>query len=264
MDGEAAYTLGEVRRLAGLPESFIATLVELGVLEPLDGQRFSHQDLVVLRTARALRDAEVPARKVVQALRNVKAGLASTHLASVRLRARGGAIEASAGPRRFDALSGQMLLPFDDAAAGAGVQALGRPAAAVAQALAAALAAEAHDDAAAEAAYRRALEQDAACALAYVNLGALLSEAGRHEEALSLYDQALVWCEASPLVHYNRAIALEDTGQPRQAAAAYERALQLDARLADAHYNLGLLLERLGDAQGSLRHFSAYRRLAPP
>lgn len=263
MDTEAAYTLGEVRRLAGLPESFIATLVELGVLEPRDGPRFSHQDLVVLRTARALRDAEVPARKVVQALRNVKAGLASTHLASVRLRARGGAVEASAGPRRFDALSGQMLLPFDEAGPGWGVQALARPAAA-AQALAEALAAEAHDDAAAEAAYRRALAQDAACALAYVNLGALLSEAGRHKEALSLYDQALVWCEASPLVHYNRAIALEDTGQPRQAAAAYERALQLDARLADAHYNLGMLLERLGDAQGSLRHFSAYRRLALP
>lgn len=263
MDADTAYSLGQVKRLAGLPESFIATLVEMGVVEPHEGLRFSHQDLVVLRTAKALRDAAVPARKVIQALRNVKAGLASTHLASVRLRARGGAVEASAGPRRFDALSGQMLLPFEDSAPGSGVHALAAPAAAAAW-VAKALRAEASDDAAAEDAYRQALQADAACALAYVNLGALLSEAGRHDEALSLYDQALVWCEASPLVHYNRAIALEDSGQPRQAAAAYERALQLDATLADAHYNLGVLLERLGDAQGSLRHFAAYRRAALP
>lgn len=263
MATDSAYSLAQVRRLAGLPESFVATLVELGVIEPREGPRFSHQDLVVLRTAKALRDADVPARKIIVALRNVKDGLACTHLASVRLRAHAGAVEASAGPRRFDALSGQMLLPFEDAAPGSGVHRLA-PAVEAASWVGRALRREAGDHAGAEADYRRALQLDAACALAYVNLGALLSEAGRHDEALSLYDQALVWCEASPLVHFNRAIALEDTHQPRQAAAAYERALQLDATLADAHYNLGVLLDHLGDARGSLRHFSAYRRFASP
>lgn len=264
MAAHAAYSLAQVRRLAGLPEGFIATLVELGIVEPHDGLRFSHQDLVVLRTARALRDAAVPTRKIVQALRNVKAGLASAHLASVRLRAHAGAVEASAGPRRFDAVSGQLLLPFDDdLTGGSRVHALS-PADEAAAWVGRAVRLEAGDPAAAEAAYRRALALDAACALAYVNLGALLSDAGRHGEALALYDQALVWCDASALVHFNRGVALEDNGQPRQAARAYERALQLDPSLADAHYNLGVLLEHLGDAQGSLRHLSAYRRFALP
>lgn len=259
MVADAAYSLGQVGRLAELPESFIATLVELGVLEPQQGLRFSHQDLVVLRAAKALRDARVPARKVIQALRNVKADLAPAHLASVRLRAQAGGVEASIGPRRYDALTGQMLLPLDEAPPD--VRSIAPTDEAVACARQA-LALEASDGAAAETAYRRALWLDAGCALAYVNLGALLCETGRSEEAVSLYDQALVWCEGIPLVHFNRAIALEDMQQPEQAVAAYERALQLDATLADAHYNLAVLLERLGDAQGSLRHLNAYRRAA--
>jgi len=246
MDG--GYTLAQVRRLAVLPRGFIATLVDLGLLQPREGLRFSHQDLVVLRTARRLRDAGVPPRRIVQALRNVQAQLDSAHLASVRLRANGGAVEVSAGPRRFDALSGQQLLPLDDEADGT------RPW------LLRALQAGSGD--AAEAALREALRRDPACEPAYVNLGALLSEAGRHEEALVLGELALLRCGGSPLVHFNRAIALEDAQRPDEAVAAYECALRLDPGLADAHYNLGLLLQSQGRTQAALRHFSAYRRFS--
>jgi tetratricopeptide (TPR) repeat protein len=316
MAAAAAYTLSQVRRLTVLPRGFIATLVELGIVEPDEGLRFSHQDLVVLRTAKMLRDADVPARRIIQALRNVKAHLASegeresgvpemalqavpieaqstavagatasicndewgglgrqgghagfpptlsTHLASVRLRANGGAVEASAGPRRFDAVSGQLLLPLEDNEPG-GLHAFAAAAEATAR-LAQAVQDDARDTAAAEAGYREALRLDAACCPAYVNLGALLSEQGRHGEALALYDDAMHWCEAHPLLHFNRAIALEDLHQPEAAVAAYQRCLQLDPALADAHFNLGVLLERLGDPQGALRHFSAFRRFAIP
>ena len=43
---------------------------------------------------------------------------------------------------------------------------------------------------------------------------------------------------------------------------ALKEALEYDPDMADAHYNIGRLLEKQGDAQGALRHFSAYRRLA--
>jgi DNA ligase D-like protein (predicted 3'-phosphoesterase) len=122
--GRVAYSLSQVRRLAPLSRGFLATLVELGLVEPREGLRFSHQDLVVLRMVKSLRDAAVPPRQIVQALRNVKASLAPAHLASVRLRAHAGVVEASAGPRRFDALSGQLLLPLEDAAAGSEVRPL--------------------------------------------------------------------------------------------------------------------------------------------
>jgi hypothetical protein len=37
---------------------------------------------------------------------------------------------------------------------------------------------------------------------------------------------------------------------------------EADPALLDAHYNAGCLLEKMGDGQGALRHFSAYRRMS--
>jgi Flp pilus assembly protein TadD len=260
MAPEAPYPLRQALRLTGLSKRFVDSLVDQGIVAPRDGQKLSHQDIVVLRTAKALRDAGVPPRKVVQALARVKTTLAPGPLSGVRLRAHAGGVEARTADRqRLDAHSGQALLPFDDDDAPAAVRAAG-PAQDAAHWLREAVALEASDSAAAERAYRRAIALNPCCAPAYINLGALLCEAKRCEEAVALYEAALDHCEPTALVHFNRATALEDLGRPHQAVAAYERALSLDPGLADAHYNLGVLLERLGDHQGSLRHLNAYRR----
>lgn len=259
MKADAPYPLRQALRLTGLTQRFLGSLVEEGVISPRDGQHFTHQDVVVGRTAKALRDAGVPARKVVQALRNVQASLAPGTLSGVRLRAHAGAVEVRTADRqRIDAHTGQALLPFDDEPAAA-VQALAHEADA-AYWLGQAQRLEASNSAAAEAAYRRAITLNPCCSPAYVNLGALLCETQRCEEAVALFEAALNHCEPTPLIHFNRATALEDVGRPHQAVAAYERALALDPGLADAHYNLGVLLDRLGDHPGALRHLNAYRR----
>jgi tetratricopeptide (TPR) repeat protein len=256
---DAPYPLRQALRLTGLSRRFLDSLVTQGLLGSADGPRFSHQDVVVGRTAKALRDAGVPPRKVLQALRHVKDSLADGPLSGVRLRPQGGAVELHTAEQRLDAHTGQALLPFDDDAGTVGVQLLAAERDA-AYWLQEAIRLEASDSAAAEAAYRRVLAQDICCAAAYINLGALLCEARRCEEAVALYEQALDTCEPTALVHFNRATALEDVGRPHQAVAAYERALALEPGLADAHYNLSVLLERLGDRSGALRHMSAYRR----
>lgn len=261
MAADAPYPLRQALRLTGLSRRFLDSLVEQGLVGSQDGQRFSHQDVVVGRTAKALRDAGVPPRKVLQALRHVRDSLASGPLSGVRLRPHGGAVELHTGEQRLDAHTGQALLPFDDEPDAAGVQPLPpAPERDATDWLREAMRLEASDNAAAEAAYRRVLAMDVCCAAAYINLGALLCEARRCEEAVALYEQALDRCEPTALVHFNRATALEDVGRPHQAVAAYERALALDPGLADAHYNLSVLLERLGDQAGALRHMSAYRR----
>lgn len=263
MGPQAPYPLQQALRLTGLTKTFLLALAEQGVIRPREGQCFTHQDVVVLRTAKALRDAGMSPRKVIQALRRMQGEQAPQPLSGVRLRAHAGAIEARTRDRqRIDARTGQALLAFDDEPEAGGVQLLA-PAVDAGQRLHQALLLEASDSAAAEAAYRQALAQDAGCAAAYVNLGALLCESRRFAEAVALYDQALEFCGATALVHFNRATALEEVNQPWQAVFAYKRALELQPALADAHYNLGLLLERLGDRQGSLRHLSAYRRERP-
>lgn len=274
---DSGYSLRQAEKLVGLSRRFIQALVEADILRPSpaspDDWRFSLRDMVVLRTAKALRGARIPHRKVVQALRNVQASLGEEdHLASIRLRASGRAIEASDQGLRRDALSGQLLLPLEDPASSAPSAAPleAQPAAARADSSTAwrrfqqALHLEASDAEAAEAAYRQAIALDPCLDVAYVNLGALLCESHRCTEAVTLYDGALAHCGDTPLIHFNRGTALEDIGRLQQAVQAYERALVLDPGLADAHYNLGVLMERLGQTQASLRHLSAYRRLHPP
>ncbi|MDN8617994.1 hypothetical protein [Variovorax ginsengisoli] len=41
-----------------------------------------------------------------------------------------------------------------------------------------------------------------------------------------------------------------------------ETDVQLDPNLADAHFNAGRLHDELGNSQGAIRHYSAYRRLS--
>ncbi|RZL35105.1 MAG: tetratricopeptide repeat protein [Rubrivivax sp.] len=263
MAADAPYPLRQALRLTGLSRRFLDSLVEHRLLGSPDGQRFGHQDVVVGRTAKALRDAGVPPRKVLQALRHVKDSLADGPLSGVRLRPQAGGVELHTADQRLDAHTGQALLPFEeDVSASAGVKPLAEPEPErdAGDWLREAMRLEASDSAAAEAAYRRVLAMDACCAPAYINLGALLCEARRCEEAVALYEQALDRCEPTALVHFNRATALEDVDRPHQAVAAYERALALEPGLADAHYNLSVLLERLGDQPGALRHMSAYRR----
>ena len=96
---------------------------------------------------------------------------------------------------------------------------------------------------------------------AALNLGAMLCESGRAAEAALLYDAAIAASPQAALLHFNRAIALEDLQRDREALQAYRHSLALDPELADAHYNAARLLERMNDAQGALRHYSAYRRL---
>lgn len=262
-----AYGPRQAEKLVGLSRAFIQTLVEADVLRPGPAGEFSLQDIVVLRTARGLKDARVPTRKIIQALKNVQASLpAPQHLASVRVRANGGTVEAADSSGKHDAVSGQRLLALDEPiGAQSGAPSTARtsppPARDARYWCQQAVRLEATDTAAAEAAYRRAISLDPCFSAAYVNLGAMLCEAKRCMEAVALYDDALEHCGDTPLVHFNRGAALEDSGRPTLAVDSYKRALELDESLADAHYNLGVLMERLGDSQASLRHFSAYRRL---
>lgn len=263
---EHVYSPRQAEKLVGLSRTFIQTLVDAEVLHPGPAGEFSLQDIVVLRTAKGLRDARVPPRKIIQALRNVRASLPSPqHLASVRVRASGKSVEAADASGKHDAVSGQRLLALDEPASPEANRSAAVPAPPAARDArywcGQAVRLETSDAAAAETAYRRAIALDPCLSAAYVNLGAMLCEAKRCQEAVVLYDDALQHCGDTPLVHFNRGAALEDSGRPALAVDAYKRALELDGGLADAHYNLGVLMERLGDSQASLRHFSAYRRL---
>jgi tetratricopeptide (TPR) repeat protein len=265
------FSTADVARVLGVPAARVRAFVRAGWCAPeRRGRRleFGFQELVVLRAARALHEARVPAARVKRALRALARELGGGRpLSGVRIVADGRRVVVRDERAGWEPESGQLVLDFS-------LNALAREAARVVrardadderalaqQAFRQALALEESDSAAARRAYRRALARDPKLVDALVNLGRLVHEAGRAREAVALYRRALAETPDDAEVHYNLALALEDMSGPEAAITAYQRALALDPSFADAHWNLAGLCEATGKPADALRHYKAYERL---
>ena len=270
--GQSTFTLRGAQEKLGLSRTVLSGLIGAGFVTPSRGvrneHRFTFQDLALLRTAYALQKSNIAPRKILASLAKLKASLPTeVPLTGLRITAVGADVAVRDGQGKLESTaSGQYLLDFDVAGIGASVSFLDRSPPVVSGPDAATYfrrgeKLEAKDGAAAQAAYRRAIELDPSFADSYLNLGAMLCEAQHFNVAVSLYDSAIVACPNSALIRFNRAVALEDLGRLEEAVSSYERSLKLDPSLADAHFNIARLKERLGDSQSALRHFNAYRKL---
>lgn len=270
------YTSRDVAKLLGLSVARIRSFARDGFLTPDRGPRgeyrFSFQDLVVMRTAKALVAARIPTRRIHRALKQLRRQLPrGRSLAEVRITAEGDRIVVSDGDTAWNPESGQVHLDFAVSDLATRAAPAARRTAKAAQRAEAELSAddwyelgfELEPLAPAEArdAYRRALELDAHHADAHVNLGRLLQEDGRISEAETHYRLALAANPQHATAAFNLGIALEDLGRPADAIEAYRQAIAVDPRLGDAHFNLARLYENTGKRAAALRHFSSYKRL---
>src|SRR5579864_8916652 len=112
------YGVRDVEKLLGLHRSTIRGLIAAGFVTPARGPRnawlFSFQDLIVLRTAQALAAANVPRRRIVKSLRELRGHLPDTMpLSGLRIGAVADRVVVSEGGKRWQAESGQYLLGFE-------------------------------------------------------------------------------------------------------------------------------------------------------
>jgi tetratricopeptide (TPR) repeat protein len=264
------YSLRDVGRMLGLSRSIIRGLIAGGFVSPLRGRRreyrFSFQDLVVLRTARALVQAKVPTTRILRSLRRLRKELPSDlPLSGLRVEAVGDAIVVREGDAQWQPDDGQYLLRFHVESPLPGLAVLDIPAQPTAPPGDAlferAMALEESEPNEACAVYRQAIAAEPARAAAYTNLGRLLHERRRFADAEATYREGLGRCGADETLLFNLAILLEDAKRPREAAEMYRAALDENPELPDAHYHLALLCEAAGQQQEAIRHLSAYRRL---
>ena len=262
------YGVRDVEKLLRLPRRTLRALVEAGFVTPTRGARncwqFSFQDLIVLRTAQALVDANVSPRRITQSLKALRKRLPeSMPLSGLRIRAVGNRVVVSERDGRWQADSGQYLLAFEgDPAQGAlGVIEAAPPAVVEQDWFAQAISLENKDADAARAAYERAIAAEPARADARLNLGRLLHEAGDLVQAESVYREALRLGSRDPLLYFNLGVLLEDLQRKAEAIRAYESALREDPDLADGHYNVALLYEEAGRDKDAIRHMARYRKL---
>ena len=291
----------DVTRLAGLSAGALRSLVRQGHVSPQRGPRgalrFTFQDLIALRTARALGDAGLPTRRISRALRELRRHLpAQLPLSGLSIRAGGEHVIVREAGAEWEGGSGQYLLALEvtvdrrglhlaepdpagtpAAAAGPLTAPLRPPPAAdpgsapvpmpgrqmdVELLFCEALEREDGDVAAAIALYRHCLRADPGHLEARINLARLLHETGEVAAAERLYLHAS--CRGDALAQFNLAVLLEDQGRLPEAIERYLSAVALDPALADAHYNLARLYDLQGNAPHTIRHLRAFQRLAQP
>jgi tetratricopeptide (TPR) repeat protein len=264
-----AYNTKDLERLFGLPASAVRSLTRAGHISPVKRAgrlHYSFQDLLMLRTASALRAANITARRINRTLQTLRATLPTGAALNQRsLTALGGEIAIREGKMLWESDSGQYVLALDIGEEKGGLHVISREDAApppsansADEHYARAFVLEDADSDGARAAYEACLEADPQHVEARINLGRLLHMAGRLEQAEQVYRSA---AKAEPLLIFNLAVLLEDLGRESDAIAAYREALALEPQLADAHFNLARLYERARDAKASLRHLLAYRRM---
>jgi tetratricopeptide (TPR) repeat protein len=261
------YGVRDVEKLLRLPRSTIRSLVEAGFVSPARGPRnawlFSFQDLIVLRTARALAAANVPPKRITKSIRELRRHLPdSMPLSGLSISAVADHVVVREGGSRWQADSGQYLLAFEaDADGSISVIEEVNPDASAEAHFADGAALEIEDADAAVQAYEHAVAADPMLLDAHINLGRLLHESGRHAHAERAYRRAIKACGNEPLLLYNLGVLLDDMSRKAEAMQAYEAALRVDPAMADCHYNLALLFEDLQKPKDAIRHMAQYRRL---
>jgi tetratricopeptide (TPR) repeat protein len=269
-----SYSVRDVARLLRLSPDTTRNLIKAGFVKPSRGARreyrFSFQDLIVLRTARALLAANIPPKRIRRSLENLRRELPqSMPLSGLSISAVGDHVVVRDGESQRQVDSGQYLLALDVSLENGVLHVVEHrraaaeppPSPAPRDWFAQALALEGSDPDGALAAYRQAVAQDPRHAAAWTNWGRLLHERGRTQQAADVYRQALAQAGPDPLLLFNQGVLLEDLGNPAAALEAYQTALAEDPGLADCHYNLARLYESLGKPQHAIRHLGQYRRL---
>jgi tetratricopeptide (TPR) repeat protein len=270
-----SYSMRDVQRVLRLSPDTTRNLIKAGFVKPARGARreyrFSFQDLMVLRTARALIDAKVPARRIRRSLESLRRELPeSVPLSGLSISAVGDHVVVRDGDSQRQVESGQYLLGLDVSLENGVLRVVEHreaappapaPSAPPSDWFAQALNLESTDPQAALAAWRHAVDEDAGNAAAWTNLGRLLHEQGLTTQAAEVYRRALKQVGPDALLLFNQGVLLEDLGNSSAALAAYQGALAEDPDLADCHYNLARLYESRGEAQHAIRHLGQYRRL---
>lgn len=269
------YSTREVSEVTGLSPPQVRSYARSGLLKPERDSRnrylFSFTDVILLRTARELREQDIPPRRIRRALLRLAEQLPEGRpLSAVRVSAEGDHVVVRDRDTVWEPETGQVAFAFTVEELAAKVEPFVRRAAdeRIRPARMDAddwydlgLDLEAVSVPRACAAYEEALRLDPSHVEAHLNLGRLLHEQERLEEAEEHYRRAREADAENALASYNLGVVLEDRGRVEEAKVAYLAALEADPELAGAHFNLAGLCERTGDESGAVRHLAAYKRL---
>jgi tetratricopeptide (TPR) repeat protein len=269
---QQAYSREEVRRQLGVSKRQLDSW-EKQHLVPAGGS-FSFSDIAALRTLVALRKSNVSAVQIRKAVHAVQKHFSEFEnpLTEVKIYSHGKKIEVQfAGNKKMEAISGQLILNFDQAEIS---KLLSFPSKAeeskASQKIKARREAEHWFEKGLDleqngapsyeiiAAYEKAAEIDPTSAGALVNLGTVYFNARDWRRAEQYYRKAVEVDPDYALAHFNLGNLYDERGDRVGALERYLTAIRIHPRYADAHYNIALLYQAMGQPLKAVRHWKAY------
>jgi tetratricopeptide (TPR) repeat protein len=271
------YSREETLRLLGVSDRQLKQAEKHGLARPVE--KYSHHDLVALRTLFRLLENKTPPIQLRRALEAVRSKLEHVQdpLRELRIVSNGRRIEVFVGKQRMEPVSGQLLLDFDESE-------LKRLVAFPEEARARTQAEEkARKQAEAQRLfelgvqmeqtgappddtieiYEHALKLDTAFAWPAVNIGTLYFNQGDLRKAERYYKLAIERDPTYALAHFNVGNLYDERGDRKRAKQHYELAVGAQPGYADAHYNLALLLQNSGDLMRAASHWQIFLKLDP-
>lgn len=254
-DSVGQYSTTEVADIVGLKATQVRHYVRRDLLSPLRGRRgefrFTFQDVVMLRSAKELLDADVPVRRANRVLldlkaRNSAAGKESRPLSSLRVQAEGTRVVVQEGNVSWDAESGQGTLPFlaDDQAVTPNTPAMDKVA------------------------KLSVLHSQVSTGSQQPSADNIVGATDRSPDVADLggaEGDLITVAELNDLSSddwYNLALDLEEA-DPDKAPQAYRRALAINPDNTDAQVNLGRLCQLRGNLKQARRHYKLALESAP-
>lgn len=274
---QQAYSRDEVRRQLGVSKRQLESWEKQNLL-PSSGA-FSFSDILALRTLVVLRNSKVSGVQIRKAVHAVRKHFREFEnpLTEVKIYSQGKRIQVQfAGDKRMEAISGQLILNFDQAEI-AKLLAFPRPSeeSESARRVKSRREAEHWFEKGLELeqqgaplnevieAYQKAAEIDPHSAGALVNLGTLFFNARDWRQAERFYRKAVEVDPQYALAHFNLGNLCDERGDRAAALEHYQAALTIHPRYADAHYNIALLYQAMGQPLKAVRHWKAYLTMDP-
>ena len=268
-----AFSREATRRLLNISERQLQSWEKQKLVPAVEVYGF--RELVALRTLMRLRKNHVPPAQIRRALAALALTLRHVHdpLTQLKLYAEGKKIRVEWEGRAMEAVSGQLLLDFDQNELkrlvefrvkhtgqserakrveaerwfqrGLDLEQTGAPAEQVIEA------------------YQKAVTLDPRSAGALVNLGTIYFNTRNWKEAERYYREALTADPEYALAHFDLANLYDERGDRNKALEHYHAALRIAPNSADAHYNLALLYQGSQQTMKAVHHWATYLKLDP-
>jgi tetratricopeptide (TPR) repeat protein len=274
---QQAYSRDDVRRQLGVSKRQLESWEKQNLLS--SGGSFSFSDILALRTLVGLRNSSVSAIQIRKAVHAVRKHFREFEnpLTEVKIYSQGKKIEVQfAGNKKMEAISGQLILNFDQAEIR---KLLSFPGQAEESEAARKIKSRREAEHWFEkgldleqngapvdeviAAYQKAAEIDPTSAGALVNLGTVYFNSRDWRQAEQFYRKAVEVDPEYALAHFNLGNLYDERGDRAAALKHYLAAISIHPRYADAHYNIALLYQSMGQPLKAVRHWKAYLTMDP-